>query len=60
MKNLLYWLGKGFQVSALVILPFAIWAGQIRRSEKEAISIFLISVLVFLAGSLLTGHSQKL
>ncbi len=42
--------GRAAQITALVLMPAAIWAGEIRKSEREAIGIFVFSILLFAAG----------
>lgn len=45
---------------ALLILPSAIWMAEIRHSEKGAISIFILSVLVFAIGFCLARVASRL
>jgi hypothetical protein len=54
LKEAAYAVGRALQITALIALPFSIWAGQIARDEKSAIIIFLVSLLLFWAGYLLT------
>jgi len=60
LKSFLFYLGKAFQLSALIALPSAIWVGHIGHNEKGAIAIFLSSVFVFFAGYGLTQASSRL
>ena len=60
MKGLAYRVGRLFQTLGLLTLPAAIWAGQLRHNEKQAILIFLASITVFFIGYLLTRISSKL
>lgn len=54
MKRALCLVGKIFQAGALVILPAAIWAGQLGHDEEGAIRIFVASLALFGAGTVLT------
>lgn len=46
----LYFAGRTLQVIGLLLLPSAIWAAEVLRSEAMAIGIFLGSVVLFFAG----------
>ena len=50
MKFLLYRAGRFLQLVGLVVLPFAIWAGQFGHNERAAILIFAGSVAIFFIG----------
>ncbi len=52
MKRPVYYIGRGLQIAGLLFLPASIWAGEIRRSESEAITILVVSVVVFYLGHL--------
>lgn len=54
-----YWIGRFLQSAALIVLPFAIWVGQIGHDERGAITIFLGSILVFFAGWVLARIGMK-
>ncbi len=54
MKRAVYAGGRAAQAVALLILPSAIWTAEIRHSEKETIGIFVIAIVLFLAGWTLT------
>ncbi len=60
MRKLLLFIGKTFQLMALVTLPSAIWVGHINHGERGAIGIFVVSVLIFFLGYLLIHFSSKL
>ncbi len=45
-----YYLGKVLQIGSLLVMPAAIWAGQIGHDERGAITIFVGSMVAFLAG----------
>ncbi|GEM_PF-6275582 len=52
-------IGKIFQLAALLALPCAIWAGEIRHSESEAIGLFAGSVAVFALGAGLRALASR-
>jgi len=60
MKQIIYRSGRAFQLVALIVLPSAIWVGQIGHSEKGMIAIFAGSIFVFFLGYLLIHFSSKL
>jgi len=49
-----YSLGRFLQIVALLAMPFSIWVGHIGHNEHGAIIIFIGSIIIFLAGWLLT------
>jgi hypothetical protein len=54
-------LGRALQLAGLAVMPAAIWAGEILRSERGSITIFLASIAIFFAGWLivrLSGQNQ--
>lgn len=59
MKRALYVVGRSLEVLGLLVLPSAIWAGQIGHDERGAISLFLGSVLIFYVGYFLIGLAGK-
>ena len=52
----LYYLGRLFQLIALITMPSSIFAGEFLHSEKIALSIFIGSAFVFLFGWLLAKN----
>ena len=54
MKRTLFMAGRTAQALALVAMPSAIWAAEFRKSEREAVTIFVGCMLLFLAGFLVT------
>ena len=48
-----YYLGRLFQLIALIVLPFAIWVGQFGHNERGCILIFSGSIIVFYIGWLI-------
>ena len=60
MKRVIYWLGRGLQLSALLVLPSAIWVGSMGHDEKNCIFIFLACLTVFYSGYFLTRFGMRL
>ena len=60
MKSPVYWLGRALQISGLLGLPTAIWAGSMGHNEKSAIAIFLGCIAIFYAGYFLTRLGMRL
>jgi hypothetical protein len=54
MMKFFYYAGRFLQVVALLATPAAIWAAEFRHSEREALSVFLGSIFVFMFGWLLS------
>lgn len=52
MKRALFIAGKTAQAAGLLLLPSAIAAAEVRRSESLAIMIFIAGVAVFGCGTL--------
>ena len=48
--KVVYHFGRFLQVTALVMMPFAIWVGHFGRDERGAIQIFLGSLALFFLG----------
>lgn len=53
MKRAIYWLGIMFQAGALLALPSAIWITEFRRNEREALTVFIGSIFVFVLGAIM-------
>ena len=51
-------LGRILQGVGLATLPVAIWVGELERSERGMITIFVASVLIFGLGTFLTRLKQ--
>ena len=51
-----YYMGRILQLAALMVLPYAIWVGQLGHDERGAIVIFAGSIIVFFAGWFLAGR----
>jgi hypothetical protein len=60
VRRAAFWSGRLFQLAGLVWMPFSIWAGEIDRDERAAITIFAGAFLVFGFGTLLTRLASKL
>ena len=60
MKPLVYWLGRGLQISGLLVLPSAIWVGSMGHNEKSCIFIFVACTAAFYAGYFLTRLGMRL
>ena len=60
MKRLLYLLGRGLQLLALLVLPSAIWVGWMGHDERGSITLFLGSIAVFYSGYFLTQWGTRL
>lgn len=56
---MLYYFGRGLQLTGLIAMPAAIWIAEVRHSEAEAISVFLGSFVVFYLGWLLIRNRGK-
>ena len=52
----LYYIGRVLQLAALMVLPYAIWVGQLGHDERGAITIFIGSVVMFMAGWFLSSR----
>jgi len=48
--KLTYYLGRIFQLFALLLLPSAIWVGHFKHDEQGAITIFVGSMAIFFIG----------
>ena len=53
MRRIFYYTGRFLQLFGLLAMPAAIWAAEFRHSEREALSIFLGSIALFIFGWLL-------
>ena len=53
MKSFLYFTGRTLQLIGLLVLPSAIWAAEILRSESGAIGLLAGGVVIFFIGWLL-------
>ncbi len=60
MKKPLYFIGRALQLTALLVLPSAIWAGEYNHSESMAVGIFVAGILAFGTGYFLTQLARKL
>lgn len=54
-----YLAGRAFQILGLLVMPSAVWVGEIGRDERGMITIFTASLAVFFLGLLLTRLSSK-
>ena len=52
-------LGRFLQLTALLALPSAIWAGEWGHNERAAIGIFLGSLAIFFVGYFLNSIGKK-
>jgi len=52
----LYYLGRLLQLTALIVMPSSIFAGEFLHSEKIALSLFIGSGFVFYAGWVLAKN----
>ncbi len=59
MSGAVYKTGRMLQVLALLLMPSAIWAAQIKRSERASVSLFCISIVIFALGYVLTQISKS-
>ena len=53
MTKIFYYAGRMIQFLALLAMPSSIWVAEFHRSEREALSIFLGAIFVFIFGWLL-------
>lgn len=58
MRMGVYSIGRTLQVIALVALPSSLWVGFIGHNESGSIVIFLVSIVIFYAGYLLTQTNK--
>ena len=58
MRKGVYSIGRTLQVIALVALPSSLWVGFIGHNESGSIVIFLVSIVIFYAGYLLTQTNK--
>ena len=57
--KILYILGRGLQIFALILMPSAIWVGEFRRDESGAIFIFVGSAILFFIGWFCLRFARK-
>ena len=53
MRTFFYFTGRTLQLIGLLVLPSAIWAAEILRSESGAIGLLAGGVVIFFIGWLL-------
>ncbi|GEM_PF-3334756 len=57
--DLLYFVGRTFQLTGLLVLPSAIWAVEVQKSEPMALGIFFGGIGIFVVGSILAKRRRK-
>jgi len=50
LKTLLWYLGRGLQLVALVLLPYALWRGAQTSDPKTELTLMAVGGLQFLVG----------
>jgi hypothetical protein len=56
---ILYYTGRIFQLIGLIAMPSSIWVAQFEHNERGSIGIFVASILVFSAGTVLLKFSGR-
>ncbi len=59
VKKWVYFSGRALQVVGLVALPSSLWVGFVGHNESGSILIFLVSIVIFYVGYLLTQVVTK-